>query len=64
MLAGFSWPTPGQLSSPMPQLTTTVSGGTAKSLWPGGSLPSHFASADSFELTGPRTSFLPLVSKT
>ena len=61
---GFVWPTPGQTTAPAPQLTTTVFGGTANSLWPGGSLPPHFASAASFVETGPRTSFFPLVRKT
>ncbi len=29
---GFVWPTPGQTTAPAPQRTTTVFGGTAKSL--------------------------------
>ena len=62
---GLVCATPGQTTAPpAPQRTTTVFGGTAKSLWPGGSFPPHFASADCFVCTGPRTSFLPFVSKT
>ena len=61
MRDGGDSPTPGQNPAAGPQLTTTVCGGTARSLYPSGSLPFHFASAACFVCTGPTTSFLPFV---